>query len=272
MPRTGNGRLIVVVVLAIGLSLGGLGSWWIVHARPVPGAYVDAIALPDGGAIVIRHERGTDHSFIELHGRDGMRWRGLIPHYAGGPGTVAAASSGAVVTVRVARGGHPYLFAFDAATGGKIDSFDLADEVPPDPHAYTLPGLATVADGERAIEVIGRPGGGARLIMLDLHGQRLVWKVDVAAAPDAVWTAGDQVVARTGTALAAWAIPTGTAMPPPTDGPAAAPPALARPSYPVPAGALPAQPYHHAGGRIWIVAPTAITVLDESLAPVRTLR
>ncbi len=264
-----NGRIVVAVVLTIALSLGALGSWWLVQARPRPGDYVDLLALPDGGAVVIRRERGTDHAFVEVRSRDRLRWRGLVPRYAGAPGAIAVAASPSVVTVRVARGGHPHLFAFDTATGAKIASFDLAEDAPSDPHAYTLPGLATVSEGERALEVLGRPGGGARLILVELRERRLAWKVDLPAPPDAAWLDGDQVVVRRGAAISAWAIGDGAPVAPRREQPPTRDAAL---GYPVPATAVPPRAYHRGGDRIWIVEPTQLTVLDASFAPIATIK
>lgn len=264
MPR--NGRVVVVIVLAIAFALGGLGSWWLVRARPEPGAFLDALALPDGGAVVIREERGTEHAFIEVHDRDRLLWRGLVPHYAGRPGTMAVAVSPAVLTVRVARGGHPHLFAFDTRTGSKITSFDLMVDEPPDAAAYTLPSIATVGAGDRSVEVLARPGGGARLVLVELRERRLAWKVDVAAPPDEVWVTDTAVVARTGSARAAWHVVTGT----PIEAPSTPPPSR-EVSWPVPPDAVPARAYHRGGDRTWVVRRSVITVLDASLAPVKTL-
>lgn len=238
-----------MIVLAIGLSVGALGSWFMVHARPVPGPYIDAMALPDGGAVVVRHEKGTGHAFLEVRGPDKLRWRGLIPSYAGAPGTLAIAASGAVTTVRVVRGGHPHLFAFSTATGDKIASFDLADDAPWDAKAYTLPGLATVNGGNRSVEVLARPGGGARLILVELYERRLAWKVDLAKPPQRVWIAGDAVIAETAGVRSAWAVPTGAPMP-------------------APDGAAPSLDYHRAAGRLWRVSPDKLEIVDDATGAV----
>lgn|GEM_PF-6137785 len=286
MPR--NGRVVVVIVLALGLSLGLLGSWFMFYVRPEPGAFIDARGLPDGGAVVIRHERGVDNAYVEVRDRDGLRWRGLIPRYAGTPGTLAVGVSRSLVTVRVVRGDHPHLFIFDTSRGQKVASFDLADGLPPDAHAYTLPNLATVSFGERSIEVLARPGGGARLILVELYERRLAWKADLATPPDEVWIAGDAVVARTGTALAAWAVPTGTPMPVP---PSSEPPGRdvdgdgvyftdegygyggsGTITYRVPDDAVRPRAYHRAADRIWIVEPHQLTVLDTALRTIATVK
>ncbi|MEZ4401345.1 MAG: hypothetical protein R3B06_15070 [Kofleriaceae bacterium] len=278
-----NGRLVVAVVLTIGVGLGALGSWFLVRSRPVPGDFVDAVATPDGGAVAIRHQRGSERYFVDVYGPDRLRWRALVPPYAGAVGTPAVAATAKVVTVRVVRDGHPHLFAFDTLHGAKIASFDLADDTPADAHAYTLPGLATVAADGWAVEVLARPGGGARLIAVALDQRRLAWKVDLAAPPTAVWLTADQVVARTGDALAAWRHDTGvpeaartTAPPAPTTtaGLQVTPGGFAAASgatYPVPADAARPEPYHVSGGRAWVIEPAQLTVLDATLAPARRI-
>lgn len=283
MPR--NGRLVVVIVLAIGLSLGAVGSWWLVRSRPTPGEFIDVLALPNGSAVVIRHERGTDHTFVEVRGPDRLLWRGLVPRYAGSPGTLATAATATVLTVRVTRSGHPVVFAFHTATGRKLASFGLADDLPPDPHGYTLPGIATVPAGERSVEVLGRPGGGARLILVELSARRLAWRVDLPAPPDEVWVEADAVLARRGTEVSAWSIVDGA----PRAAGGALPPTSAVGGgrfftdlgwgtggggairYPVPAAAVRPRRYHQGGDRIWIVEPTRLTVLDGDLAPIATI-
>lgn len=279
-----SGKLVVAVVLTLGVGLGALGSWWLVRSRPVPGDFIDAIALPDGGAVVIRHERGSRRSFVEVHDRTRMRWRALVPTYAGAVGTAAVAATPRVVTVRVTRDGHPLVFAFDTVHGSKVDSFDLADGEPPDGHAYTLPGLATVALGAWSIEVVARPGGGARLYALALDEHRLAWKVDVAGAPTRVWFgSGGQVRAQVDGAELAWDLGTGAPQAPlsvePTEridrGYVAGDTIGARGGSPwtftVPPTAARPQLYHLAGGRAWVIEPTRLSLVDGPLGVTRTI-
>lgn len=280
-----SGRVIVAIVLALGIGVGALGSWWMVHARPVPGDFVDAIATDDGGAVVIRRERGADRDFVEVYDKDRLRWRGLIPRYAGAVGTPAVAATRKVVTVRVARGGHSEVFAFDTVHGAKLASFDLTEDAPADPHAYTLPGLATVWAGAWSVEVVARPGGGARLYAMALDERRLAWSVDVATAPTDVWFGtGGQVRARIGDQVQAWNLGTGKPeAPTSTDHPPTAPglhvtadgfafAAGDHTDVTVPGDAVRPQPYHVAGGRGWIVEPDKLSVVDGPLGITRVIR
>ncbi len=180
-----SGRLVVAIALALAFGLGGLGSWWLVRSRPTPGDFVDAIATPDGGAVLLRRER-ADRYFLEVHGPDRLRWRALVPRYAGAVGTPAIAATPSVVTVRIVRDGRPQLFAFDTARGSKLASFELLEDAVSDPAGYTAAGRSTTFAGGWSAEVLARPDGTARLIAVELDAQRLAWKVEVAAWPDAV--------------------------------------------------------------------------------------
>jgi hypothetical protein len=281
--RGRSGTVIVALVLGIGLSVGALGAWWLVHARPRPGEIIDVLATPIG-AVVVRHEQGSDRAFIELYDDSKLRWRGLIPRYAGGPGTLAVAASPHAVTVRVMRGGHPHVFAFHAGTGKKLDSFDLTPEAPPDPAAYTLPSVATVSDGRRGAEVLAAPGGGSVVIGVALEERRLAWRRSLPQQPTDAWIDGDLLVLDGPAGRQALALDDGAdAAPPagPTPGPAGvildeARRQLRQPAtgavHALPATALVPRRYHVAGGRLWIVTPRAITVLDVgSMQPVATL-
>ncbi|MBK9034596.1 MAG: hypothetical protein IPL61_25565 [Myxococcales bacterium] len=284
---TRSGRLVVAVVLVIGVGLGALGSWWLVRSRPVPGPFIDAIALPDGGAVVIRHEQGTSRDFVEVHGRDHLRWRALIPPYAGSIGTVAVAATNKVVTVRVLRDGHAHVFAFDIVHGSKIASFDLTELAPADPRGYTVPGLATVSAGAWAVEIVAQPEGGVRLFTMELDEHRLAWKVELPTVPSAVWFGdGGQVRARLGDEVVAWNLTDGKPEAPASlDAPATGSPAGGyvtadgfgwsgggKTDFAVPAGAVPPQAYHLGSGRAWVIEPERLSLVDGPLGVTRVIR
>ena len=82
--RGRSGTIIVALVMALGLGVGGVGAWWVVHARPRPGDFIDVLATNEG-AIVVRHEQSSDHAFLEVYDGSRLRWRGMVPRYAGHP-------------------------------------------------------------------------------------------------------------------------------------------------------------------------------------------
>ena len=242
--RGRSGTIIIALVMALGLGLGGLGAWWGVHARPRPGDFIDVLATPEG-AVVVRREKSSDNAFLEVYDGPTLRWRGMVPTYAGRPGALAVAASKRSVTVRVVRGGIPLIFAFDAATGSKVDSFALVPDAPPDKDAYTLPTVATISDGVRGAELLAAPGGGTLIIGTALDERRLAWKKTIAGTASDAWITGDLLVVQAGDARHAFQL---------TDGAAAAPPA----------GDPPAHPTNTAAGRTWQVTPRAITVIDAA--------
>jgi hypothetical protein len=208
------------------------------------------------GAVVVRKEAKSANAFLEVYDGSRLRWRGMIPPYAGRPGVIAVAASMRSVTVRVARYGHPYIFAFDAGTGAKIDSFDLVPDAPADPAAYTLPTVATVSNGVHGAELLAAPGGaGTMVIGVALNERRLAWKKTIAGVPATdAWIIGDTLVVQAGPVRHAFALLDGADREPPT-------------------GDAPPHATNTAGGRTWTVAPRAITVMDSGTGhPMATIR
>lgn len=243
--RGRSGTVIVAVVMGLGLVLGVIGAWWVVHARPHPGDFIDVLAVPEG-AIVVRKEKASEHSFLEVYDGSHLRWRGMIPHYAGHVGVPAIGASHRSITVRVVRRNHPYVFAFDAATGAKIDSFDLTPEAPPDPNAYTLPTVATVSARGLGAEILATPGGKDTLVIgVALDERRLAWKRTIPGVATDAWIWADMLVVQTVATRAALALSDGTDRPPPT-------------------GDIPPHQANVAGGRRWNVTPREINVIDDA--------
>jgi outer membrane protein assembly factor BamB len=245
--RGRSGTIVVAIVMSLGLTLGGIGAWWVVHARPRPGEFIDALATPDG-AVVVRKERSSDRAFLEVYDGTHLRWRGMVPRYAGHPGVIAVAASPRSITVRVVRGGHPFVFAFDAATGAKLDLFDLTPGTSPDPSGHTMPTVATVGDGHHSVELVTAAGGGSEIFGLDLEQRRLMWRRPLADRPEGAAWVGDLIVLRYGGGGRARALRRGDG----SDAPV--PPDAGRD----------VAPHTTAGGRTWRVTPREITVMDAA--------
>lgn len=135
--RTVRGPIIVAIALSLAGVAGIAGGIWLQKARPVPGSYIDALALPNG-VLAIRAERSGANSFAELWTDGHLQWRGLIPTYQGQPGKLGVRVTPRLVSIRVERGGQPANFDLDFASGEKRVS-----------------GALTVAQAETAFPPIG---------------------------------------------------------------------------------------------------------------------
>ena len=248
--RGRSGTVVVAIVMSLGLTLGGIGAWWVVQARPRPGEFVDALATPDG-AVVVRKERSSDRAFLEVYDGTRLRWRGMIPRYAGHPGVIALAASPRSITARVVRGGHPFVFAFDAATGAKLDLFDLTPGTKPDPTGQNLPTGVTVGNGHHSVELVSAADGGSEIFGLDLEQRRLMWRRPLPDRPEGAAWVGDLIVLRYGGGVQSRALRLG-------DGSDA----------PVPDAGRDDAPHITAGGRTWRVTPREIKVMDAATGQV----
>lgn len=171
-------------IIAVGVAVGGLGVWYIKHARPAPGETVDTVALDGGLRIVIRAEAGGEHSFVEVWAGDELRWTQFIPHYAGRAGRSAIAWSANTMSVRVERDGREEVWALGLPDGTKGGSLFLAPEHEPIPPqlAFEKPEEATVPltlrDGIRSYELVSGPGW-HQIIAIDLPTGKALWKIEL---------------------------------------------------------------------------------------------
>src|SRR5207237_5341081 len=125
-PARASGRWLAPSLLALGIAIGAAGVWYVVHARPTEGDYYEVFALDGDYAVALRHERGSDRSFVELVqlGR-GVRWQALIPPYAGRPDAPGIAASPTAITVRVRRDGKDELWALSTEDADKLGQVEL---------------------------------------------------------------------------------------------------------------------------------------------------
>jgi hypothetical protein len=243
-------------IIVAGAAVAAVGVWWMIHARPSPGAVLDVIPIDDDAAFVVRAQQGSDRAFVELRGRDGaLRWQALVPPYAGRPGAPGLAWNPRQVTVRVIRDGRPEIFALAIHDATKIGGIRLAPDRPPSPTGYTLDAAVTLGDGERGFELIG-DASWHELVAIKLAGGVGLWRVDLGAEPiDRAGLSAGAVWVAHGATVRAFAAETGTPVPPPPVAPAATSVAGQ------PAGALTRQPYHVTGHTLWVAYPDHVEAI-----------
>lgn len=167
-------------IVGTGAAVAAVGVWYMVHARPVAGAVIEAIAIDDRRALVVRDEVGGKRAFVELREGDAVVWQALVPRYGGRPGAPGIAWSPVAVSVRVIRDGHAELFALAMHDASKLGGMRLA----PDhgPIAEPQEGPVTLTDHVRSYEVVS----GAdwhQLVAIDLASGHALWARELGPAP-----------------------------------------------------------------------------------------
>jgi hypothetical protein len=163
-----------------GLVVGAAGVWYMVYAKPSPGDVIDEIPVEGTTKLVVRAEKGGDRSFLELDDGDDVRWRALVPHYAGDAKRRGVAWGRDVVTIRVERAGREEVWVFGAKDAAKLAELHLAVEHEPIPAQTT--GTLTLTDHIRSYEfVTGKDFH--QVVGIDLSGKAL-WKVELG--PEAI--------------------------------------------------------------------------------------
>ena len=180
-PKRRRLGLLGPIIVLVGAIAAGLGTWYMVAARPEPGDVIDTIALDPNAKLVIRGERGGKRSFVELHEGGKLKWQALIPPYAGEPGRPAVAWSDSAVTVRVDRdSGRAEVFAFSRSTASKLGALRLAQAH--EPIRIHRDGPITFTDHQRSYELVG----GAdwhEMIAIDLTSGEGVWRAVLGKTP-----------------------------------------------------------------------------------------
>ena len=265
-PRRASGRWLAPLLLAAGVAIGGFGVWFMLHARPTPGAYYEVFAMDDRRAVALRHEEGTERSFAELLeiGR-GVRWQALIPPYAGRPTAPGIAASPTAVTVRVRREGKDWVWALSTDDNDKLGEVELI--LGPTRAGAHPPAVVTVSDATQSFEFAGDESHSTSVTAIRLADGHPQWRSDVGQGDvAAAWLCapglcistpdGTQVVLdrATGQRLHAHAEPTQAA--------AKAGLEQSLTGVPWPAGAIPPQLHHARGALVWVALPDRIGVLD----------
>jgi outer membrane protein assembly factor BamB len=168
------------ILFFVGAAVAVLGGWYVLHARPKPGAVIDTIPIDKNAELVVRHEASSDRAFLELHMGGELKWQALIPHYAGEKGRPAVAWSPTAVTVRVERDGHAEVFAFAMRDAQKIGGYRIAPEH--EPITTQKEGPITLTDQIRAYEIAGGSDW-HQIAAIDLATGKGVWKRDLGPQP-----------------------------------------------------------------------------------------
>ena len=261
VPRRASGRWLAPVLLVSGVAIAAFGVWFMLHARPTAGAYYEVFALDDRRAVALRHEEGTERSFVELlEIGHGVRWQALIPPYAGRPGAPGIAVSPTAVTVRVHREGKDWVWALSTDDDDKLGEVELIGGAPR--KGARPPGVVTVSDATQSFELVGDDAHATSITAFRLGDGHPQWKVELGAddvatawlcAPGLCITTPDgrQIVLdrATGNRRANAAAASG-------------PPRLDLGGVALPKDAIAPQPYHRRGSLLWVATPDAVEVLD----------
>lgn len=189
-----------IVIVAVGAAVAALGIWYFVSNHPKPGAVIDELAINADTKLVIRAEDGGPRSFVELRHKDALKWRALVPTYAGKKGVPAIAWNENAVSVRVIRGekGDPRaeIFAIAMRDASKLGGIKLAET-----HGaikLDAPGPITVTDHVRSYELVAGDGWN-QLTGVDLKIGSVLWQQELGPTPiEAATVEGGAIVLTQG--------------------------------------------------------------------------
>lgn len=188
-------RFLGPAIVATGAAVAAVGTWYVIHARPVAGDVIDTIAVGSAAedtSLVIRAEaNGGERSFVELRRGGEVVWQAIVPHYIGTHERPAIAWSPGAVTLRVQRSGRAEVFALGMQTSVKLGGFRLAPEH--EPNTPPAEGPITLTDHVRSYELVGGAGW-HQLVAVDLKTGDALWKVELGAPAVIDGGAGDGVV------------------------------------------------------------------------------
>jgi hypothetical protein len=167
-------------LVLVGLAVGSLGVWYMVHAKPTAGDVVETVAIDPRSSIVVRSEVGEGgRTFVELHVDDELKWQTFVPAYGGHPHASGIAFSENVVSIRIVRNARAEIFAISMRDASKLGGLRLAPEHGPIDPAATGP--VTLTDHARSYEVVSGPDW-HQLVAIDLPSGNALWKVELGAA------------------------------------------------------------------------------------------
>src|SRR5688572_8047329 len=136
-----------------------------VIGRPEPGEIIDTIAIDHGAQLVVRAEDGGDRNFVELVENGALKWRALVPPYAGRRGASGIAWNDTAISIRVIRDRRAEVFALQRENAAKLGGFKLAPGK--GPVVKQLSGPVTLRDRDHSYEIV-QGDGWHQLVAVDL--------------------------------------------------------------------------------------------------------
>jgi hypothetical protein len=182
------------LIVLVGAAAAAFGIWWMSQARSQADKFVDAFALDGETALVVRSERSSARSFLELRHFDGaIAWQAMVPPYAGRVGAPGLAASRDAASVRVVRNNAAEVFGMAMRNAAKLGGFKIASDRPADALGHTLPAAVTLTDLRYSFELVGQEASAsaaspgvqpwAAIAAVDLATGKKKWDVDLGAAP-----------------------------------------------------------------------------------------
>lgn len=167
-------------IVLVGAIVAAVGVWYMVAAKPRPGAVIDTLAIDDGISLVVLAEANGERNFVELRRGETTLWQAYIPPYAGRPGAPGIAWNEKALTVRVLRSGRAEIFALAMRDGSKLGGFRLAPNHT-DP-IRTTNGPVTLTNHVQAFEVVAGADW-QQLVGVDLATGEGLWRQELGIEP-----------------------------------------------------------------------------------------
>jgi hypothetical protein len=263
-PRA-SGKWLAPLILGVGVAVAALGVWVMVSSRAHAGAYYEVLATDGPYAVALRHQDGSNRSFVELiETGKGVRWQAMVPQYAGSPTAIGLAASPTAITVRVTRNGQDELWALSTEDSEKLGQLGLVPGGPAP--GVQPPAVVTVADAVQSFEFAGAPDRATSVVGIELATGAPKWRVELGPiSVRGAWLADKTLWIDTSGGPKGLDRATGTPVegPAPTVDPGARLRAVIG-SRAWPGDAVAPAPQHLGPASLWIVRPDRLELVDPA--------
>lgn len=178
-------------IVVVGSTVAGLGVYAMVTGRPEPGDVIDTVSIDHAQQLIVRSETGGDRNFVELVDGGELKWRALVPSYAGRRGAPGLAWNDTAISVRVIRDQRAEVFALQRENAAKLGGFKLAPGK--GPVVKQASGPVTLRDDNRSYEFVAGAGWN-QLVAVDMMTGKGIWLVDLPGGSIEEAGFGDGVV------------------------------------------------------------------------------